>query len=185
MDGHHRPALRRRPVQNSAYRPLSLTHPPIRVRAMSFRGRRRYGRPQPWRSSCVKARPAVIAEGGVAHSSAHGLRLRWPRPRYGTSRMAPRSSWGPRARGPAISTVGPDAPAPARSTPNRHRIRRARSRPCKAACASHAAILASAVSCVARSPMRRARVAARRATSMRSGVDRRDITRKSQVSRDA
>ena len=50
-----------------------------------------------------------------------------------------------------------------------------RSRPSSAALASHAAIQASAVSSVTPSPMRRLRVAARRASSMRSGVDRRDM----------
>ena len=35
MDGHHRTALRRRSVQNSAYRPRSLTHPYfVRKRAL-------------------------------------------------------------------------------------------------------------------------------------------------------
>ena len=32
MDDHHRMALRRRSVQNSAYRPRSLTHPIFRAR---------------------------------------------------------------------------------------------------------------------------------------------------------
>jgi len=49
-----------------------------------------------------------------------------------------------------------------------------RSRPWSCAFTSHAAIQASAVSGVTLSPMRRLRVAARRASSMRSGVDRRD-----------
>src|SRR6187397_1873232 len=47
MDDHHRPSLRRRPVQNSAYRPPSLTCIPSSKDR--FRGR----------TACVAFRPAL------------------------------------------------------------------------------------------------------------------------------